>query len=240
MACKLCRSLCQWLDPNAAEKRHRFWQRVDGLERGESNDETLWLADSDCNRERNERALAIRETDPAAAFQLGLEAAADGSVWAMEMIALEAWRGVATAPDLNMAQDYYRRAIDGGSQSATLGYARLLNLLGKHEEADALLEDGVSADFIPAFFWLASLRYRRAPSRKMARAIRPLIEHAAAHGHPGAELMLGRLMLNGRFGLKSVPGGLRRMIRFTNSRIAEEKAEAAAVASGEPDPLPAE
>jgi TPR repeat protein len=70
------------------------------------------------------------------------------------------------------------------------------------------LEDGVQKGFVPASYWLARLRYGRARSRKIARQIAPLLEYAADKGHPGAELMLGRLLLSGKLGLRGIPRGL--------------------------------
>ena len=92
---------------------------------------------------------------------------------------------------------------------ATIAYARLLAEHGQLDESESVLRDGVNRDFAPAYFWLAWLRYERAPTRATCRAIRPLLDYAAVQGHPGAKQTLGRLMVKGRLGLFAIPGGLK-------------------------------
>lgn len=211
MACKLCQLLCAWLCRDAGEGGDRFWQKVHRWEQDHSNDHELWLADSDVDRERNETACAIADTQPEHAFRLFLESAAAGSVWAMETVGCYYWIGTGATPDFGKARDYYHRAIRGGSWMATIGYARLLAAHGEHVQSEEVLEDGVRRDFAPAFFWQAWLRFKRSPTRRTAREIRPLLEHACGQGHPGAELILARLMIFGKLGFDAVPEGLRRI-----------------------------
>lgn len=207
MSCRICAWLCDWF--GAEDRCARLWARFDGWEREHSNDWELWCEDSDENRHLIEQAHALRDSDPETAFRLYLQAADAGSVWAMQVAGRHYHTGTFVAADFGRAQEHYRRAIDAGSWMATITYAELLASHGHFAECDQILEDGIRSDFVPAFFGLARLRYRRSGSRRTCREIRPLLEHAAAHGHPGAKPFLATLQLLGKFGLREIPAGLR-------------------------------
>lgn len=190
--CKFCERFWQ-----------RFWRHSDDWERAHSNDAEMWSKETDRNRETLDAAAEMSETDPAA-LQLYLEAAEAGSVVAMGRVGWQFWTGTGTAPDLAKAQEYYRRAIKGGSWTATIHYARLLDELGHDDACDHVLEDGVAAGYVPAYFWLAWLRYKRSPTRETCREVRPLLEYAAKAGHPGARRKLSQWMLFGKFGVREI------------------------------------
>ncbi|MGQ0589217.1 MAG: hypothetical protein ACT4N8_06760 [Sphingosinicella sp.] len=151
----------------------------------------------------------MRDADPEAAFRMLLEAAEAGSAWATEAVARHYHAGTVVAADFDHAADHYYRAICAGSWLATIGYARLLAEHGDADESEAVLEDGVRQDFVPAYFWLARLRYDRSPTRATCREIRSLLDYAAKRGHPDAKQTLGRLMMKGKFGIFAIPRGLR-------------------------------
>ncbi len=117
--------------------------------------------------------------------------------------------GIVVAADFEQAADYYHRAICAGSWMATIRYARLLAAHDYVDECEKVLQDGVEPDFVPAYYWLAWLRYDRAPTRATCLAIRPLLDYAAERGHPGAKNTLGRLMTMGKVGLLLIPRGLK-------------------------------
>jgi hypothetical protein len=197
-----------------AEWNARQWERSDAWERAHSNESELWSQESERNLELIDRASVVQSTDPAAALLLYLEASEGGSAWGMLQVGLYYHNGLAVEADFDWAQEYYRRAIVAGSWMATIYYARLLADHGHHEDAENLLQDGVAADFVPACYWLPLFRYRRDASRRTAREIRPLLQHAADRGHPMAQIFLGRLMAGGRFGLRYIPAGICAAIRF--------------------------
>lgn len=141
-----------------------------------------------------------------------LAAADAGVVWAMEQLGWHYETGTVVAADLGQAAACYHRAICAGSWMATIAYARVLAAQGRFDDAEAVLEDGVRSDFVPAYFWLAWLRQSRSPRRETYRQIRPLLDHAAGHGHPKAKLMRARWMMAGKFGIGEMLGGLRLMI----------------------------
>lgn len=213
MACKLC---ARW--------RARLWEKSDAWERARSNESELWSEEPVRNRELIEQAYDTHKTDPAAAFRLYLEAAEAGSAWAMDVVAWHYETGIVVAADLDKAQEYYCRAVCAGSWMATIYYARLLAEHGDHDDCERVLEDGVSSDFVPAYFWLAWFRYQRCKSRKVCREIRPMLERAAGTGHPAAQVMLGQLMIRGKFGLREIPAGFKLGLRwvFRSAADAEE------------------
>jgi len=198
----------------------KFWEHSDAWERSHSNDRELWSKESEQTREMLKEAAAMSETDPAA-LQLYLKAAEAGSVISMGRVGSQYWTGTGTAPDLDKAQEYYRRAILGGSWTATIHYARLLAEHGHYDTCDKVLEDGVAVGFVPAYFWLARLRYMRSKTREVCREVRPMLEHAARKGHPGARLVLAQWMLRGKFGPWEIFGGAILALRWVLQWVRE-------------------
>lgn len=223
--CRICAWLCNWLCSDAALGREGFWARTTQWERDQSNEYELWLEDSERNRELNRQAAALESSDPEAALRLRLEAAEAGSVWAMEVVGWHYEAGTLVAADFGKAQEYYYRALSAGSWMATIRYARLLYDHGHFEHCEAVLQDGVRVDFAPSGFWLARYRHQQAPTRKTCRDVRPLLERAAAQGHPAAELLLARWTILGRFGMREIPEGFRKILRIS-SRPRPDLAEA--------------
>jgi TPR repeat protein len=189
----------------------------------------MWSKESEQTRRMLNQAAAMSETDPAT-LQLYLEAAEAGSVIAMGRVGWQYRTGTGTAPDLAKAQEYYRRAIQGGSWTATIHYARLLDELGHYETCDQVLADGVALGFVPSYFWLAWLRYKRSKTREVCREVRPLLEYAARAGHPGARRKLSQWMLLGRFGPREIVRGVFSSFRLAHEyagEVAKDEAEAA-------------
>lgn len=230
MTCGLCQWLCTWLCSDTAPAQAAFWKHSEAWESAHSNEYELWSAISDQARERLNAAKAIREMNPAEAFRIYRELADAGVFWAMEMMAYQYWTGIGVARDFEQAQAYYCRAIEAGSWMATLRYARLLVSQGQFDAAHGVLQDGVQAGFIPAFYWLARLRYRRLGSRRTIREIVPLLEHAARAGHPAAALFLARLRMVGKLGVGEIMRGFREIAQIAGQAgsLAESRPTAAA------------
>lgn len=206
----------------------QFWQRVqqdsDAWERAHSDDSEMRLKESENNRATLDAAAAMSKTDPAA-LQLYLEAAEAGSVFAMQRVGWQYWTGTGTVRDLAKAAEYYRRAIERGSWMATIHYARLLDQLGQFESCDQVLDDGIAAGFVPAYFWLAWLRYKRSKTRQTCREVRPLLEYAAKAGHPGARYRLSQWMLLGKFGALEIFRGFLLSWRFLDDYVQAKDGE---------------
>ena len=197
MTCKFCERYWE-----------SFWIRNDAWERKHSNENELFVNESEENWKLIQRAAELEDSDPEAAFQLYLKAADNGSLWCMWAVGTRYWTGTGVVADLGKADEYYRRAVAGGSWMARVNYARLLLELQRHEEAETVLEDGMDTGFPALHFWLAETRYDRCKSPEVVREVRPLLRHAAREGHLGAHLMLSRMMVTGKFGLLSIPRGM--------------------------------
>lgn len=188
------------------------WSRTDAWERSVSNEDDLLSKENDRNWDLIQRA-AQNEEGEADAFKLYLEAAHAGSVWSQEQVGCRYWTGKGVAADRYLALDYYHSAICGGSWTATISYARLLAEVGRYDECDQVLNDGVSCGFAPSYFWLAWLRYSQLKTRRTRKEVRPLLEYAANQGHPYARLLLYRWMGLGKLSLRDVPVGLILLVR---------------------------
>jgi TPR repeat protein len=215
LACKFCAWICHWLCAGA-NPIDAYWDRADDWERGQSNESELFCAASREHRDRIDAALAMREADLEAAFRIFVDVADAGMPWAMETVAGHYERGIVVAADFQQAQLYYRRAIEAGSWMATIGYARLLVRHGHFDASEQVLRDGVDADFLPAHFWMAWYRLKRSRRRATCREIRPLLERAADAGHPLAGLVLARLKLLGKFGVREIWPGFRQIKKLTD------------------------
>lgn len=185
-----------------------FWQSNEDWERERSNETEILARETDQSWDLIQQASKLDDSDPAAAFRLYVNAAEAGSVWALETVGIRYWNGSGVVTDLVQAKNYYRRAAAEGSWMAQIHYARLLSELQQHDECENVLGDCLASDFIPAYYWLARLRYDRCQTRTVANEIRPLLMKAAENGHPGSEVMLSKMMFTGKFGLREIPRGL--------------------------------
>lgn len=183
------------------------WEHSDAWEMNAANDFHSLPEQSDEQSDIIEHAAQIFDSDPASAFKLFVEAAEAGSVYSMERVGWHYWTGTGVVADASLALEYYRRAVAGGSWMATIAYARLLFELGRHDEWQTVLQDGVEVGFVPAYFWLAWLRHVQAKTPESRMEVRPLLEHAARQGHPAAKFFLSRWMARGQLGLLNVPRG---------------------------------
>lgn len=210
------------------EEWDHLWAQSDAWERVVSNETDLLSEESDHSWDLIQRAGKIAADDPTASFQLYLEAAEGGSTWSMVQVGWNYWTGTGVAADPDMALEYYHRAISAGSWMATLYYARLLAKLGHHDDCESTLNGGLASGFVPAYFWLGYLRYARSKTSLARREVRPLMEHAAAEGHPMAKLFLARWMALGHFGLHNIPRGWVSVVRMAIiSASAERRASPA-------------
>lgn len=207
--CRFCNWLCKKLQAGCNPHYESFWDYVTVWERDASNEWELWTTLPEDVQERTLRAVELKKTDPEAAFPELLELADAGGVWAMEVVGHCYQYGAGVEPNFGQSQEYYYRAISAGSWMATISYGYLLAKHDHWKYVDMYLGQGVEADFAPAAFWLAWLRYKRDKSRRTCREVRPLLEQAMALGHPGAKVLLGRMMLLGKFGLRDIRPGWR-------------------------------
>lgn len=205
--CNFCKYLRTFAGTDYLATERKFWNSVEQWEADQSNDAELFAAETEANKVRMTLAHDEIHTDPAAAQKTFLELAQGGSVWSMYMTASLFDLGWCAPRDDYVAMEWYHKAISGGSWSATLGYANVLNRLGHGADADEVLQNGVDTEFAPAMYRLARMRYDRDPDRASAKSIRNLLEKAAEAGHPAAQHMLAGFMLFGRYGIRFIPRG---------------------------------
>ncbi|WP_337847089.1 hypothetical protein [Sphingomonas sp.] len=207
--------LCRLLHSVACAESDRLyataWSAAADWEAQFTAEHGYWPDETAANADLIARARAMQRDDPAAALALFRTAADQGSPEALELVAWHYQTGTFVPADADRAGEWFRRAIAAGAWRATIAYARHLDSLGHIDLADALLQDGIDAGFAPAFFWLGYLRARRDPTNATRRAVRPLLEHAAASGHPLAEWTVARWMARGTLGIGNIVAGVRRL-----------------------------
>lgn len=208
--------LCRWLQRLSGTQSDQLyaavWAAATDWEARLTDAHGFWPDETAENAELIDRARALQGADRETALALYHAAADKGSPEALELVAWHYQTGTGVPVDPDRAAEWFRRAIAAGAWRATIAYARHLDALGHTDHADALLQDGIDADFAPAFFWLGYLRARRDPSNATRRAVQPLIEHAAARGHPLAEWTVARWMARGNLGMGNIVAGLRRLL----------------------------
>ncbi|WP_066662735.1 MULTISPECIES: SEL1-like repeat protein [unclassified Sphingomonas] len=207
----LCRRLQSFACTESDQLYATVWSAATDWEARFTDAHGFWPDETDADVELIDRARALQGTDPVAALALYRAAADQGSPEALELVAWHYQTGTTVPADPNQAAQWLRRAVAAGAWRATIAYARQLDALGHTDLADEVLQDGIDAGFAPAFFWLGHLRARRDPTNATRRAVRPLIEYAAARGHPLAEWTIARWMARGTLGIGNIVAGLRRL-----------------------------
>ena len=234
MACLLCTWICNRLaGPDSGSRA--VWRAA---ERWEDDFAVKWepAEADDALRQRWSEADSLFDDDPAASLAIHRKLAEGGSAYSMLKLA---WHyDNRTERDQAAAEEYYRQALCAGSWRATIGYAHRLFERGAHDKWPSTLGDGVQHGFIPSCYWLAWYTYERNPKARTAREVRPLLEAAAAAGHPGAKLILARWAASGKFGLREVPRGLRMLREIASVVMGGEDASGLA-ATDDRAPAPA-
>lgn len=207
MACILCRWLCERF--NSPERgTEAFWAYEREWEFAYSSGWEPYEG-GDQLQDRREYAWELTKNDPDNALRQFEALAADGDAWAMGFLGTWYENGTHVEQDLQRAEQYCHDAIRAGSWHATQQLARLLFVHSKEDRWDAILADGDAKGFVLSSVQLARYRYERSPTRATAREVRPLLERAAAAGHPGARLRLARWKIFRYFGLGEIRQGIR-------------------------------
>jgi len=208
-----------------AELWGRIWAGAGEWDREHANSDELWR---ECDRDALRQAHELYEAgDRAGAFQNWLDLAEQGSVWSMIEVGrcYEYGRGVPADP--TMAENWYRRALAGGSQIAMLKCAKFAAQRGDYTAAREILQAGVDQDWVPAIFWFAWYCHKQSATGETYRAILPMLKDAARRGHPAARVILANFMVRGKFGRWRIPIGIRLVIRLgslENAIFSAEKA----------------
>jgi TPR repeat protein len=218
--CFLCRLLVPVIQrhlPYNPEKR--VWAMSKAWDSAQSNKGEILEREAD--RDGLMQAFDLSDSNPRAAFQLWLDLAGRGSVWSMHEVAMYYSGRSGFAREPGEAEKWSRRGFEAGDQRALLQYVGIAMERGDFATAEAILQRGVDQDWAPALFWLAWYRHERSDTRETLRDIRPLLEGAALKGHPAAQMMLGRFLAHGKFGVREIPAGWKWLRRLASSVSAE-------------------
>jgi TPR repeat protein len=210
MGCIFCgpfKWLCARINAGCAETHAEFRKRANSWDFKQADDTALFERDPE--RDRIKEAFLVMEADPEAGFLRLLELAEHGSVWSMNHVASSYYRGSGVARDPAEAEDWFRRAFEGGSEYAQLRYGKILGQRGDFDRCEEVFGVGVAEEWAPALYWSARYRLHRSKTRETLRQIRPLLERASAKGSVPAYLMLASATLWGGFGLREIPCGVR-------------------------------
>lgn len=178
----------------------------------QANDWKIVSADPDYAQVKE--AARRLDSAPEAAFGALLEFAERGSVWGMVQVAYCYHAGRGVAADMTRAEDWYRRAAEGGSQHAALSYGRILWHRGELDRCEAVFGAAAADDWAPAQYWLARTLVRKSRKRATLRRVRPLLESAVAKGSPAAKWFLAYYLVRGWLGLREIPAGFRMAWQF--------------------------
>jgi len=189
------------------------WRKTAEWDRTHTNNEALWASELD--RDRLEMALELyRSDETAAAFEIWLDLAEGGSIWAMTEIGSCYESGTAVPQDLIAAERWFARAAAGGSLIAMIYRAKCAGYRKDYAAAVEVLEPGVNQGWLSALFWQTWYRQILSPTLKTYRSILPVLKKAKREGHPGATFLMANWMASGKFGWWLVPVGAVRLVLF--------------------------
>lgn len=167
--------------------------------------------DSEPDFEALSAALAKSEETPEVAFARLLDLAKSGSVVAMTAVGEAYYWGSGTAVDPTEAENWLRKAYELGSRRGLLSYGRAVYRRHDLLAAERIFRKGADAGWPEAKYRLADAMWHRAPRNDKPAEVWTLVEAAATAGHPFARQWHAIEMGRGRYGLASVPKGLRQL-----------------------------
>ena len=158
--------------------------------------------------------------DYAGAFRECLPLAEQGSIWSMGIVGWGFNTGNGAPRDLALAEKWYRRAFECGSDYGLFWLGALYMNQKQWEKATEVFQAGVERGWMPAMYWLARL-YSQSPHwRQKRNDALALLERASAAGDLSARHFLAIAMMRGWFGWRRIPAGIRML-----SEVAEKSAE---------------
>lgn len=157
------------------------------------------------------QAYDLLKTDPAESLRQYLALAEQGSVWSMASVGQMFQSGTGTAQDLAQAEKWLHRAYRAGSDYGLIWLGILYEHSGQSEKAQEVYRTGIERGFVPAMIRLAAC-YRRSPDWVQRRQeVLTLLECGPAADDLFARHWLTSAMIRGRFGLRLIPEGIRRL-----------------------------
>jgi TPR repeat protein len=166
------------------------------------SDDEIWATEPD--QAKVHKAFSLIKTDPAHARSEFLTLAERGSVTSMFYLGWMFQTGAGMPVDLLEAENWYRRACDGGSDMATVYLGRIYRRKRDYARAKQVFSMGAQRGVRGAMYGLARI-YLEDGEPHEAAEVHALLEKAAALGHPYAMGNLPSLLLRGKFGLLNIP-----------------------------------
>jgi uncharacterized protein len=168
--------------------------------------DAIWNTEPDLEKLRH--SYGMLKTNPSEALHDLRDLADRGSVMSMIYIANAYRNGVGTNTDLRQAEEWYRRAADGGSILASYELGRVFLERKEYHSAKEAFDIGVSQNYPPSMHMLALMYLRGTGVVRDISKARDLLERAAALGHIFSKRNIGVLLMKGHFGLSQVPKGV--------------------------------
>ena len=228
-----------WLSNKKTEARdawNRSWSTYKKWEYGQCNDDAVWDHESD--KESIRAAARLAKEDPEAGFRQMLALAEQGSVWAMVRVAYDYQVGAGIAVDFNQAEQWYRRACQGGSQRALLYYGWLLYRQGDLERTAEVFQAGVVDDWAPAMYWFCRCKLKLSNTRQTFLEVLPLLERGSAKGNEACERIVAIRLTKGQAGLRRIAEGMTRLMAMLRKQYEASEAELHPDAQPNPDTPP--
>jgi uncharacterized protein len=154
------------------------------------------------------RLHALLSANPSQAL-VGLRGLAErGSLMSMIYVANAHSKGIGTDVNPRQAEEWYRRAIVGGSVLASYELGR--NFLEKKDfrGAQEMFSAGTEKVYPPSMHMLALMHLRGQGVPVDLTKARNLLEMAVAQGHVFSKRNLGLLLMKGRFGIRQFFRGI--------------------------------
>jgi RimJ/RimL family protein N-acetyltransferase len=192
----------EWPNPLPGSEKGEVEYQIRREEWWTVTDDDIWAVEPDVQQLR--KAQTLLDTDPKSAIEIFHQLAAKGSIRSMVSLGTIYRRGTDIQRDLVEAERWYEKAAARGHIPGSYGLALTHLKAGYYRKAVIQFEIGANANFIPSIYMLGEMLYRaQGVSRNVAKA-RQLWEQVNARGYLPAKAALGRLLMEGHFGV--MPG----------------------------------
>ena len=182
---------------------------MDNSEKQSSDNAEVW------RQVREARALG--ETDPESSFSILRKLAEQGSYTAMADLGWNYEKGCGVKADFAMAEYWYCRAFDTGTEFYKKEVTRLLGWLyletKQYKKAHDIFSIGCDMNYAPAIFYLGKMNRRGLGIKKDPAEARRLYERAAELGHVRANRDLAHLLMSGKCGMSNMFLGWRLLFK---------------------------
>jgi TPR repeat protein len=150
---------------------------------------------------------------PAEALSKLVHWAEKGSLMSMVYLGYAYQDGRGVPINFLTAEQWYRRAVDGGLMRACCDLGSLYLERRRYAEAQAIFEVAAAKNFTPAIHRLGRMYFYGHGIDKNLERAKTLLERASADGNIAAKMQLAHLLKSGHFGMRQRIWGM--WISFT-------------------------